>query len=150
MGKPSLRQDDAIAIFMAKKSRADPSKRDNLASQLAEQYGITARCVRGIWNLRTWAHATVPFWTTDDHYTFLSKQRDDQVVENDELAHQIGQGEEDHQALSQAVSHTSLVPFCTFTKRGRRLYQASVWTRANVLHNDLLEEALVWLESDDH
>ena len=133
-----ISQEVAISIFMAKKSRR--SKRDNLASTLAARYGITSRSVRGIWNLRTWAHATQPFWTTDDHKIFLSKHGD-QLEEN-----QIGQGEEDHQALSEAdveaSSYTSLMPFCTFTKRGCELYRASVWNMANNLHNNLLEDAL--------
>ena len=132
-----ISQEAAIVIFVAKKSR---SRRDNLASTLAARYGITSRSVRGIWNLRTWAHATQPFWTTDDHKIFLSKHRD-QLEEN-----QIGQGEEDHQALSEAdveaSSYTSLVSFCTFTKRGHALYRASVWNMANNLHNNLLEDAL--------
>ena len=135
-----ISQEVAIAIFVAKKRRAHRSRRDNLASTLAARYGITSRSVRGIWNLRTWAHATQPFWTTDDHKIFLSKHGD-QLEEN-----QIGQGEEDHQALSEAdveaSSYTSLAPFCTFTKRGCELYRASVWNRANNLHNNLLEEAL--------
>ena len=135
-----ISQEVAIAIFVAKKSRAHRSRRDNLASTLAARYGITSRSVRGIWNLRTWAHATQPFWTTDDHKIFLSKHRD-QLEEN-----QIGQGEEDHQALSEAdveaSSYTSLVSFCTFTKRRRELHRASVWNMANNLHNNLLEDAL--------
>ena len=133
-----ISQEVAISIFMAKKSRR--SKRDNLASTLAARYGITPRAVRDIWNLRTWAHATQPFWTTDDHKIFLSKHGD-QLEEN-----QIGQGEEDHQALSEAdveaSSYTSLVSFCTFPKRGRELHRASVWNMANNLHNNLLEDAL--------
>ena len=136
-----ISQEVAISIFMAKKSRR--SKRDNLASTLAARYGITSRSVRGIWNLRTWAHATKPFWTTDDHYIFLLKHRD-QLEEN-----RIGQGEEDHQARSEALSRKSLVPFCTFTERGCRLYRASVWNRANNLHNHLLEDALRCFEYDD-
>jgi hypothetical protein len=83
--------------------------------------------------------ATQPFWTTDGQKIFLSKHRD-QLEEN-----QIGQGEENHQALSTASSYTSLVAFCTFTKRGCRgcqLHRAAVWNRANNLHNHLLEDAL--------
>ena len=133
-----ISQEVAISIFMAKKSRR--SKRDNLASTLAARYGITSRSVRGIWNLQTWGHATQPFWTTDDHKIFLSKHGD-QLEEN-----QIGQGEEDHQTLSEAdveaSSYTSLVSFCTFTKRRRELHRASVWNMANNLHNNLLEDAL--------
>ena len=134
-----ISQEAAIAIFVAKKRRAHRSRRDNLASTLAARYGITPRAVRDIWNLRTWAHATQPFWTTDDHKIFLSKHGD-QLEEN-----QIGQGEENHQALSTASSYTSLAPFCTFTKRGCRgcqLHRAAVWNRANNLHNHLLEDAL--------
>ena len=134
-----ISQEVAISIFMAKKSRR--SKRDNLASTLAARYGITSRSVRGIWNLRTWAHATQPFWTTDDHKIFLSKHQ----LEENQIG-QAGQGEEDHQALSdadvEASSYTSLVSFCTFTKRGHELYRASVWNMANNLHNNLLEDAL--------
>ena len=29
-------------------------------------YGITAKSVRDIWNMRTWGWATIPYWTEDD------------------------------------------------------------------------------------
>ena len=136
-----ISQEVAKAIFVAKKRPAHHRRRDNLASTLAARYGITPRAVRDIWNLRTWAHATQPFWTTDDHKIFLSKHQ----LEENQIG-QAGQGEEDHQALSEAdveaSSYTSLAPFCTFTKRGCELYRASVWNMANNLHNNLLEDAL--------
>ena len=41
----------AIQIFEAK---ADREVRDTLAADIATQFGITAKAVRDIWNLRTW------------------------------------------------------------------------------------------------
>jgi hypothetical protein len=47
--------------------------RDQTSSILAAQYGITMKAVRDIWNLRTWAWTTMPFWTQSDHDQFLRK-----------------------------------------------------------------------------
>ena len=59
----------AIQIFRAK---ADREGRDTLATSLATQFGITAKAVRDIWNLRTWAQTTRPCWTQADHGHFLA------------------------------------------------------------------------------
>ena len=59
----------AIQIFRAK---ADREVRDTLAMSLATQFGITAKAVRDIWNLRTWAQTTRPCWTQADHGHFLA------------------------------------------------------------------------------
>ena len=46
--------------------------RDTLATSLATEFGITAKAVRDIWNLRTWAQTTRPSWTQADHDHFLA------------------------------------------------------------------------------
>ena len=61
----------AIQIFEAK---ADREVRDTLAADIATQFGITAKAVRDIWNLRTWNKTTMPFWTQADHDRFLNKR----------------------------------------------------------------------------
>ena len=47
-----------------------------MATSLATQFGITAKAVRDIWNLRTWAQTTRPCWTpadcSTDHDHFLA------------------------------------------------------------------------------
>lgn len=62
---------DAVTIFMSKKSQ---NKRDRLASRLAEEFGITAKAVRDIWNLRTWAQVTKQHWSAADYENFLNKR----------------------------------------------------------------------------
>ena len=61
----------AIQIFEAK---ADREVRDTLAASVATQFGITAKAVRDIWNLRTWVQTTKPYWTQADHDFFLTKR----------------------------------------------------------------------------
>ena len=61
----------AIQIFEAK---ADREVRDTLAASVAAQFGITAKAVRDIWNLRTWVQTTEPYWTQADHAHFLTKR----------------------------------------------------------------------------
>jgi hypothetical protein len=61
----------AIQIFEAK---ADREVRDTLAASVAARFGITAKAVRDIWNLRTWVQTTEPYWTPADHAHFLTKR----------------------------------------------------------------------------
>ena len=61
----------AIQIYRAK---ADREVRDTLAADIATQFGITAKAVRDIWNLRTWNKTTMPFWMQADHDRFLNKR----------------------------------------------------------------------------
>ena len=61
----------AIQIFEAK---ADREVRDTLAASVAARFGITAKAVRDIWNLRTWVQTTEPYWTQADHDFYLTKR----------------------------------------------------------------------------
>ena len=56
----TLTAHDAIDIYLAKALR---SARDSSTSVLSKRYNITMKAVRDVWNLRTWAWATMPFWT---------------------------------------------------------------------------------------
>ena len=60
----------ARKIFTAKTKRR---KNDGLASRLGEEFRISAKAVRDIWRLRTWAHATRPFWTPEDVRKYFKK-----------------------------------------------------------------------------
>eukprot|EP00277_Geminigera_cryophila_P018303 CAMPEP_0179437354 /NCGR_PEP_ID=MMETSP0799-20121207/21260_1 /TAXON_ID=46947 /ORGANISM="Geminigera cryophila, Strain CCMP2564" /LENGTH=359 /DNA_ID=CAMNT_0021218233 /DNA_START=45 /DNA_END=1124 /DNA_ORIENTATION=+ len=62
---------DAVAIFVAKRSK---SKRDHLATRLAEEFGVTAKAVRDIWNLRTWRTVTAQYWSPADAEKFLNRR----------------------------------------------------------------------------
>lgn len=66
----TLCEKSAVAIFLAK-ARRNP--RDAMSAILAAKYGITMKAVRDVWNLRTWAHSTVPYWSRADHQLFLKK-----------------------------------------------------------------------------
>ena len=61
----------ARKIFM---SRAMRRKNDGLASRLGQDFGISAKAVRDIWRLRTWAHATQTYWTPEDMRNQLKKK----------------------------------------------------------------------------
>ena len=157
-----ISRDDAIAIFRAKHTRAS-TRCDNLSTKLAAQYNISQRTVRDIWNLRTWTHATVPFWTTSDHKTYLLKNNrpkpgnqdqehrssepcspepelvassiSEPAAARSELAVQVG--EEDGQEHDSGDAR--LLPFSV---SARRIYLSSLYFRANRYHDGLLEEAL--------
>ena len=66
----TLGAEAAIIIYRAKERH---TPRDHMSSALAEEYGITMKAVRDIWNLRTWAWTTMPYWTTTDLDSFLKK-----------------------------------------------------------------------------
>ena len=59
-----LTAEEAITIFVARKERS--GRRDQVARNLACQFGVAPRTVRDIWNLRTWADTTRPLWSSAD------------------------------------------------------------------------------------
>jgi hypothetical protein len=66
-----LDADGAMHIFRMK---VEHRPRDELSDSLGKQYGITAKAVRDIWNLRTWMNTTKHLWTPEDHARFLQKK----------------------------------------------------------------------------
>jgi hypothetical protein len=79
MSVSTIDAQDAIAIFRAKELRMP---RDRTSAVLSEQYGITMKAVRDVWNLRTWAWSTMPFWTKRDLHKFLQKHLCDKCRRN--------------------------------------------------------------------
>jgi hypothetical protein len=71
-GVCTISSNDAITIFNAAKH--DRTKRNCLANQFAQKFGITPKAVRDIWNLRTWVHTTKPFWLPPDEKHFLKRE----------------------------------------------------------------------------
>eukprot|EP00277_Geminigera_cryophila_P007788 CAMPEP_0179421312 /NCGR_PEP_ID=MMETSP0799-20121207/9693_1 /TAXON_ID=46947 /ORGANISM="Geminigera cryophila, Strain CCMP2564" /LENGTH=322 /DNA_ID=CAMNT_0021195099 /DNA_START=33 /DNA_END=1001 /DNA_ORIENTATION=- len=63
--------ENAVTIFLSKTNQI---KGDRLAMRLAKEFGISAKAVRDIWNLRTWAHATKQHWSPADTEKFLNKR----------------------------------------------------------------------------
>jgi hypothetical protein len=60
----------AIEIFLTKARR---KARDPASRTLAEEYGISMKAVRDIWNFRTCKWETMPYWSQEDLHDFLSK-----------------------------------------------------------------------------
>ena len=56
-----LTEEDVATIFQARLERS--GGRCQLASKLAERFGVASRTVRDIWNLRTWVKTTRPLWS---------------------------------------------------------------------------------------
>ena len=56
-----LTEEDVATIFQARLERS--GGRSNVASKLAERFGVASRTVRDIWNLRTWVKTTRPLWS---------------------------------------------------------------------------------------
>jgi hypothetical protein len=71
-GMCTISSNDAVLIFNSAKH--DCTKRDRLANRFAKEFGITSKAVRDIWNLRTWAGTTKPFWSPSDEAHFLKRE----------------------------------------------------------------------------
>jgi hypothetical protein len=69
-GRSSLNKDSVIYIFQQKLLRPHDSA---LSTKLAHQFGVTAKTVRDIWGLRTWARATEPYWTAEHRQLALQR-----------------------------------------------------------------------------
>ena len=41
------------------------------SSPLSKIYGVSPRTIRDIWNRRTWAYATIPFWSAEERKLHL-------------------------------------------------------------------------------
>jgi hypothetical protein len=65
----------ALAIFQARAGRSTRGWRSNLSAALGRQYGLTAKTVRDIWNGRTWAKVTKPFWTAEEKRLYEAKEK---------------------------------------------------------------------------
>ena len=70
--KPRITAADAIAIYKLKPVKRRAS--GNLSTHLAQQYSITEKAVRDIWQPRTWKRVTKPFWTPQDQECFMKKK----------------------------------------------------------------------------
>lgn len=66
-----LDAEGAMRIFRLKEQHRT---RDDLSERLANEYSITPKAVRDIWNLRTWMNTTRPLWNAADHQRFLGKK----------------------------------------------------------------------------
>ena len=58
----------ALAIFQARPCKK--GRRTNLSATLGRRYGMTAKAVRDVWNVRTWASVTKPFWTAEERVAY--------------------------------------------------------------------------------
>jgi len=63
IGRAALDEAAVIQIFLAKFASAEArGSRSDLSAKLGEEYGVTSKCVRDIWKMRTWKHVTLPYW----------------------------------------------------------------------------------------
>ena len=49
--------------------------RSSLSAALGRRYGTTAKAVRDVWNGRTWAKVTKPFWTAQDEKLYEARKK---------------------------------------------------------------------------
>jgi len=62
-----------LAIFQTKPCKG--GRRSSLSAALGRRYGTTAKAVRDVWNGRTWAHVTKPFWTAEEKNKYEEKKK---------------------------------------------------------------------------
>ena len=60
----ALSQQEAIEIFKYKKGRGE--RLSSLSAVLAQRYGVSSKCIRDIWQGRTWPEATFHLWNEGD------------------------------------------------------------------------------------
>jgi hypothetical protein len=70
-GVCTITEEGAQLIFIARAQRK--WRKTGLAIRLGAEFGISATAVRDIWRLRTWAHATWPYWTPADRDSYRKK-----------------------------------------------------------------------------
>ena len=73
-GVCTISAETAALIFKARND-SNRHKQDKLAKRLGETFGISPKAVRDIWSLRTWVHATFPYWLPTDWQHFSAKRR---------------------------------------------------------------------------
>jgi hypothetical protein len=78
-GVRTITEEGARLIFIARAQR-NSSKKDGLAVRLGAEFGISAKAVRDIWRLRTWAHATWPYWTPADRVRHRKQVREKRLL----------------------------------------------------------------------
>jgi hypothetical protein len=134
-----INRDDAVAIFRAKFDRT--GSRSQLSTKLSEKYEITPRAVRDIWNLRTWAHATMPYWTTKEHNRFLLMS---QKIEAQGMIQNHTSVLPDHDRAMRRVEGHLIAqgPSRTLQPASRPPCVSLVWSRMDSTLDGLLEEAL--------
>ena len=59
---------EAAIIFRSKHGVHAQSTKD-----LAQQYNLSTKAVRDIWNMRTWVKVTAPYWSPVERYMWLRK-----------------------------------------------------------------------------
>ena len=68
-----LNKAHALAIFQAKRCKI-AGRRSSLSAALGRRYGMTAKAVRDVWNGRTWAKVTEPFWTAEERKAYQARK----------------------------------------------------------------------------
>jgi len=107
-GVCTLSSNEAVRIFLAAKHGR--TKRDRLALRLAHDFGITPKAVRDIWNLRTWARTTKPYWSPSD---FLKGQP---CTVNKDRSRKLTKTNKTQKAAASAIS-IDLPKDCGFTSK---------------------------------
>ena len=62
----SAKIDADVAVKIYCEKLGTMTSRDGTTAALAAEHGITQKAVRDVWNLRTWAAATRPYWNAAD------------------------------------------------------------------------------------
>jgi len=107
-GVCTISSNEAVRIFLAAKHGR--TKRDRLALRLAHDFGITPKAVRDIWNLRTWARTTKPYWSPSD---FLKGKP---CAVNKDRSRKLTKKHKKQKAAASAIS-IDLPKDCSFTSK---------------------------------
>lgn len=67
---PVLTPEQVLEIYKAKQSH---SRGDDVAEKLSQQYKMTPKTIRDIWNFRSWKETTRPHWTDKDKKEYMKK-----------------------------------------------------------------------------
>lgn len=67
---PVLTPEQVLEIYNAKQAHL---RGDDVAVKLSQQYQITPKTIRDIWNFRSWKETTRPHWTDKDKREYMKK-----------------------------------------------------------------------------
>lgn len=68
-----LTEADAIQIYLCRPAKSSRSYSGKAATQLAEQFNVSPKAIRDIWNRRTWAPETRHLWNEGEFAMVRSK-----------------------------------------------------------------------------
>jgi len=103
---PGITAAAAVTIYQSK-----ANKTHRTGSQLSQLFGVSAKAVRDVWNLRTWTLATMPYWSAEDREKYKRRENTGAIERAEDDKHSHWSHEQDSpsdgSSSSQSKAHGS-------------------------------------------